>query len=201
MSRIDLSQRRRQRQGRGARLPRGATGVWTAAGVLQAPMRVGRADFGRAIALVSGDMAMIGAPRDGNGVGLPLPSWGQWQPDSRGCNGDRSPPRPVTGSAPRSRSTATRLVVGAPGRAMRKGAVFVFARQSDGSWSVGGDPGGCARHRQRPTRLGARCCKGDRLMVGAPGALVVAGAGGGSAGAAVVFERSSYGTRGANGRP
>lgn len=167
---------------------RGANGVWAAAGVLQAPMRVGRADFGRSLAL-AGDMAMIGAPRDGNGVVYLF---------RRGTNGNYSPAGTVTAQNAEAGDLfgtalavdGTRLVVGAPGRSMRKGVVFAYARQSDGSWQSDGIL--MAQRGTDNAQLGsALLLQGNRAIAGAPGALVVAGPGGGSAGAAVVFERSA----------
>jgi hypothetical protein len=84
----------------------------------------------------------------------------------------------------------SRLAVGAPGRAMRKGAVYVFGRTTDGSWKQ--EAMLIAARGTDNAGLGsALALKGDRLVVGAPGAVVIAGPGGGTAGAAVVYDRSA----------
>ncbi|MBL0178520.1 MAG: choice-of-anchor B family protein [Gemmatimonadetes bacterium] len=167
---------------------RGANGAWTAAGVLQASSRVGRAEFGRSLAL-SGDLLMVGAPRDGNGVVYLY---------RRGADGSYAPAGtlPVQNSEPGDQFGAAiavdgaRLVVGAPGRSMRKGAVFAYGRQADGAWQAEGML--MAQRGTDNAQLGsALLLQGSRVIAGAPGALVLAGPGGGSAGAAVVFERSA----------
>lgn len=167
---------------------REANGSWAAAGVLQAATRVSRADFGRAMAL-AGDVAMIGAPRDGNGA-VYLYRRGS---DGRFmANGALAAPAIEPGDMFGSAIAVdgARLVVGAPGRSMRKGVVLAFARQADGSWLPDGTL--MAQRGTDNAQLGsALLLQGARVIAGAPGAVVLAGPGGGSAGAAVVFERSA----------
>lgn len=165
-----------------------ATGTWAVAGVLQAPTRVAGADFGRAM-VVSGDMAMIGAPQDGNGAVYIF---------RRGANGVWSSagvaaalaaePGDRFGSA--LALDGARLVVGAPGRSMRKGSVFVFGRQTDGAWTQEGML--VAARGTDNAQLGTSVAiRGDVLAAGSPGAVVVPGAGGGSVGMVVSFVRSA----------
>ncbi len=168
-----------------------ATGTWQSDGLLRAATRVMRGDFGRALA-VAGDVAMIGAPGEGSGVVHRF---------RRGADGNWTLAGTVAAEAAEAGDRfgaalaveGSRLAVGAPGRSMRKGGVFVFGRQTDGSWKQDGVL--LAARGTDNAGLGtALALKGDRLVVGAPGAVVIAGPGGGTAGAAVVFERSSTGT-------
>ena len=190
VSRIDLLNGADSGKGEVHVFRKNATGAWTAAGVLQAPTRVARADFGRAM-VISGDMAMIGAPQDGNGAVYIF---------RRGANGAWSSAGVAAALAAEAGDRfgsalaldGARLAVGAPGRAMRKGATFVFARQGDGSWSQEAMLV-AARGTDNSALGSALVIKGDRLVVGAPGAVALSGAGGGTAGAAFIFERSSSG--------
>jgi choice-of-anchor B domain-containing protein len=190
VSRIDLLNGADSGKGEVHVFRKNATGAWTAAGVLQAPTRVARADFGRAM-VVSGDVAMIGAPQDGNGAVYIF---------RRGANGAWASAGIAAAVAAEAGDRfgsalaldGARLAVGAPGRSMRKGAAFVFTRQGDGSWTQDGMLV-AARGTDNSALGSALVLKGDRLVVGAPGAVAITGPGGGTAGAAFVFERSSSG--------
>jgi len=153
---------------------RQSSGQWAESGVLSLEGRPALAAFGSSIVL-SGDVAYIGAPGEGNGSVYAY---------RRGADGNFV----AAGKVPvESSETADRfgsslaidgdwLAVGAPGRASNKGAAIVFKRSTDGSWKQdavltstrGGDN----------ARFGSSLLlKANRLLVGAPAALSSTSAG------------------------
>ncbi len=168
-----------------------AAGVWQPAGVLKATDRPMRADFGRAMA-IAGDVVMVGAPAEGNGAVHLF---------RRGANGSYAAAGTVAGEALEGGDKfgsalaveGARLAVAAPGRALRKGAVFTFARQADGNWKQEAVLM-AARGTDNAGLGSALALKGDRLYAGAPTALAVGtGRGGGAAGVVVAFQRGTGG--------
>jgi len=175
--------------GRGAvhAYQRQANGSWAPAGVLVAPTRMARASFGAAIAL-AGDLALVGAPADGNGVVhlFERQADGSWRsagtlPAGESAAGDRF------GSA--IAIDGDRLAVGAPGRASNKGAIFTYTRAADGRWTP--EAVVLSARVADNARLGSSVLlKGKRLVAGAPGALIIPGQGAGSVGMVAVFDYS-----------
>ncbi len=139
--------------------------AWKAAGTLPAPTAAG-ARFGSALAL-AGDLALVGAPGEGNGVvHVFRRSAGAW-----GAAGQLV----VDGLSDGAQFGAAlaidgdRVAVGAPGQD-GKGAVYTFARQADGSWSLETTSALTSRRASDNARFGATLLlAGDRLLVGAPG--------------------------------
>jgi choice-of-anchor B domain-containing protein len=146
---------------------RSATGKWTAAGTLDASRARAGSQFGTALA-VAGDLALVGAPAD---------SAGGWVYSyTRSRNGDWTlaatlPAQGVVAGDHFGASIAIsgdRIAVGATAHDA-KGAVYVFKRAADGSWSQESS----LESRAIPdnAQLGAAVAlKGDRVFAGAPGA-------------------------------
>jgi choice-of-anchor B domain-containing protein len=143
---------------------RGGDGSYTAAGVLAAP-DVRGSRFGTAIVL-AGDMALVGAPGEGNGmVHVYRRSNGAW-----GAAGqlvvDGLTENAAFGSA--IAVDGDRVAVGAPGQD-GKGAVYTFM-QGDGGWTLETTSAIASRRLSDNAQFGASLLlMGDHLIVGAPG--------------------------------
>ena len=142
---------------------RGVDGKYSSAGKLTAPSSAPQ--FGAALA-VAGDLALIGSPGETTGGAVYVfrrSGDGQWSaagtlPAQELVAGDRF------GAA--IAMDGDRVVVGAPGRDL-KGAVFVFMRGSDGTWSQ--ETMQISRRLPDNAQLGlAVAIKGDRVFAGAP---------------------------------
>ena len=160
-----------------------AAGVWTAAGVLQAGTRVARGDFGRSMTIL-GDVVAIGSPRDGAGAVYLY---------RRGTDGSYTAAGTLAGAelgdafGSSLASDGQRIAVGAPSRSMRKGAVLVFGRQTDGSFKSEGVL--LASRGADNAQFGVSIAiKGDMIAVGSPGALPITGQGNGTVGMVVAYQ-------------
>jgi hypothetical protein len=145
---------------------RAADGSYTAAGVLPAPNTAG-SQFGAAIAM-SGELAYVGAPGEGNGmVHVFRRTATGWTPAGHLMASGLSE---GAGFGASVSVNGNRVAVGAPGHD-DKGAVFVFARGTDGSWTPETASPLMGRRSSDNARFGATVMlDGDRLLVGAPSA-------------------------------
>ena len=145
---------------------RNAAGKWVPAGVV-GEGRVG-SQFGAAVAL-NGGTALIGAPTDSGGGAVRVfrrNQDGSWSgagvlPTSGLVTGDRFGASVAI--------DGERAVVGSPAR-KNKGAVFVFKRGQDGSWTQETEQPAAATVREGSQFGQAVGVKGDRVFVGAPSA-------------------------------
>ncbi len=167
---------------------RAASGAWQPAGTLNATTRVARAGFGATITM-AGDMVYVGAPAEGAGAVYLF---------KRAADGSFTPSGRMVGEGTETNdgygtsiaADANRLAIGAPARAMRRGAVFMYQRGADGNFAqealiVSARGADNARFGQ------AVQLSGTRLAVGAPGALPIAGMGGNAAaGLVTIFDYS-----------
>ncbi len=145
---------------------RNAMGKWSA-GTLVAEGRVG-SQFGAAM-VVAGNTALIGAPTDSGGGSVRI--FRRSQDGTWSAAGTL----PASGLAPGDRFGASiaidgdRVAVGAPSRKL-KGAVFVFHRAADGSWTQETEQPAAVTTRDGAQFGSAVGVKGDRVFVGAPAA-------------------------------
>lgn len=162
-------------------------GQWTFASTLTGAQRPARAGFGTAIVVADG-IALVGAPGEGGGVVYVY---------QRGTDGSWSPSGTLAAEGLEATDRfgqaitmdGDRIAVGAPGRSSNKGAVFMFAKQPDGSWKQ--DALVISSRGADNARLGsAVLLDGKRLIAGAPGALLIPGQGAGSVGITAIFEYS-----------
>lgn len=161
---------------------RGRDGQWISQGRIGDVGPKARANFGQAIAF-GGDLAFVGAPGEAAGGSVYIfrrAADGRWSsagslaPEGGTAAGDKF------GAA--LSLDGNRVAVGASGRES-KGKVYTFVRGSDGSWKQ--EMALTGRRVLDNSQLGASVLlKGDRLLVGAPGANAFSGA-------AVLFERTS----------
>ncbi|MFN0099528.1 MAG: choice-of-anchor B family protein [Gemmatimonadaceae bacterium] len=164
-----------------------ADGTWERTGTVRAPVPAVRAAFGASL-LLAGDVAYVGAPSEGGGAVHML---------RRNADGSWS----VSGAVAAPTLAATdrfgaaiatdgaRLAVGTPGRTTNRGAVVMYSRAANGSWTA--DTTITFSRATDQSRFGASLLlKGDRLIVGAPGALPLNNPGGPSAGLVAVLEYS-----------
>lgn len=163
-------------------------GAWQPAGTLSAATRVARAGFGATI-VMAGDMAYIGAPAEGAGVVYAFKRGADGAYAAAGrMVGEGTEPNDAYGTS--IAIDGNRLAIGAPARAMRRGAVFMYQRGADGNWTqealiVSARGADNARFGQ------ALQLSGTRLAVGSPGALPIAGLGGNAAaGLVTIFDYS-----------
>lgn len=164
---------------------RSPSGQWSHVGTLSPGTSRARAGFGSAI-VVRGDRALIGAPGDGGGrvheYRFANGAWteaGTIAPDSLAATERFGQALDLD---------AEQLVVGAPGRSANRGALYVF-RASNGGWTQ--EALVLSARGADNARLGSSVMlRGKRIVAGAPGALILPGQGGGSAGAATLFEYS-----------
>jgi choice-of-anchor B domain-containing protein len=141
---------------------RGANGAWTDAGALGG-VPAARSSFGAAVA-VAGDWAFVGAPggSSGGAVHVFRKSGGRWTeagtlPATDLNAGDRF------GSA--ISVDGDRVAVSAPGRDVQKGAVFVYRRGADGSWTQEASLG--SRRATTNAQVGSTLLlKGDKIWAG-----------------------------------
>lgn len=162
---------------------RGANGAWTDAGSLGG-MPMARSTFGAAVA-IAGDWAFVGAPggSSGGSVHVFRKTGGRWVdagtlPSADINAGDRF------GSA--ISVDGDRIAVSAPGRDVQKGAVFVFRRGSDGSWTQEAVLG--SRRATTNAQVGSTLLlKGDKIWAGGATASSFVGM-------VVGFERKSSGS-------
>lgn len=169
---------------------RGADGSWTAAGIWTAEEPMPRAAFGASM-VIDGDMALIGAPRHENGAVFMFrrSAAGAWAPAGRLmveglAEGD------LFGAS--LAADGERVVVGAPGRAEGKGAVYVFTRDGAGQFAQSGLV--VAAAGTEGAQLGSSVAlKGNMLVAGAPSAYPIPGRRASSMGSATVFEYSDVG--------
>ncbi len=161
---------------------RAANGTWAEAGSLPGSP-ASRALFGSAMA-IQGDWAFVGAPGvvGGGAVHVYRRAAGRWTeagtlPAAELVNGDRF------GSA--IAVDADRVAVSAPGRGTNKGAIYLFRRGADGTWSQEAMVQG--RRTAANFRLGTTLVlAGTRLWAGAPNANSFSGV-------VVAFERNASG--------
>jgi len=162
---------------------RGANGAWTDAGSLGG-VPMARSTFGAAVA-IAGDWAFVGAPggSSGGSVHVFRRTGGRWVdagtlPSADINAGDRF------GSA--ISVDGDRIAVSAPGRDVQKGAVFVFRRGSDGSWTQEAVLG--SRRATTNAQVGSTLLlKGDKIWAGGATASSFVGM-------VVGFERKSSGS-------
>ncbi len=162
---------------------RGANGAWTDAGSLGG-VPMARSTFGAAVA-IAGDWAFVGAPggSSGGSVHVFRKTGGRWVdagtlPSADINAGDRF------GSA--ISVDGDRIAVSAPGRDVQKGAVFVFRRGSDGSWTQEAVLG--SRRATTNAQVGSTLLlKGDKIWAGGATASSFVGM-------VVGFERKSSGS-------
>jgi hypothetical protein len=149
--------------------------------------------FGSSVAIV-GDRAAVGAPAEASSTGavylFERPSGGVF-PSTAGLKwtGEAS----VDNFGAAVALGATRLVVGASkgdGPAMDSGAVYIFERQSDGSWPATGVKLTASDGKTNDGFGAALSLSGDRLLVGAASASV----GTNRFGAAYLFDRQPDGS-------
>ena len=157
-----------------------SAGEWTAAG---APARAG---FGAAL-LLSGDLALVGAPRMENGAVFVYrrAADGTWSQSGR-LPVDSLGEGDLFGAS--LAMDGNRLVVGAPGRSAAKGALFVFTRSGDQfvQQSMLMSPSSTDG-----AQLGASVAiNGTRIVAGSPGAFPAAGRRGATLGSVTSFEYS-----------
>lgn len=144
---------------------RGADNKWTPAGVLSAT-HTGGAQFGSAITL-AGNIVLIGAPGESGGGAVYV--------FTRGANETWSAvgTLPVQGLVAGDRFGAAlavdgnRVVVGAPSR-KAKGAVYIFRREANGSWTQESEQAAPQNLPDNSQFGGAVAVKGDRVIAGAP---------------------------------
>lgn len=143
---------------------RNAAGTWTHQGVLPGSYAAG-AQFGAALTL-AGDMAYVGAPGQSDGGAVHLFRRGTAGWTAAGI-------LPATGLAAGDSFGSSisvdgnRVAVGATGLG-GKGAVHIFSRAANGSWSLEAN-GLVSRRTPDNAMLGSTLLlKGDRLLVGAP---------------------------------
>jgi choice-of-anchor B domain-containing protein len=161
---------------------RAADGSWSDAGALGGTP-VARSGFGWSVAL-AGDLALVGAPttQPGGAVHVFRRSGTTWTaagtlPADSLVAGDRF------GTA--ISIDGDRVAVSAPGRDSQKGAVFVFRRGTDGSWTREGMLSG--RRAVANSQMGASLLlSGNEIWAGAPNA-------NGFTGMVVGFSRNSAG--------
>lgn len=145
---------------------RGADGNYASAGTLPAPDVAG-SQFGAALA-IAGDMAYVGAPGEGSGVVHVFRRTTTGWADAGTLRADGLDAEAAFGSA--IAVAGNRIAVGAPGLA-DKGGVFVFARATDGSYTLETTTALTARRASDAARLGATVfLDGNLLLAGAPGA-------------------------------
>lgn len=145
---------------------RAADGSYSAAGLLPAPTIAG-SQFGTAIVL-AGDLAYVGAPGEGNGMVHVFRRTATGWSAAGHLMAEGLSEGAAFGSS--IAVNGNRIAVGAPGHA-GKGAVFVFARGADGTWTPETASPLMARRASDNARFGATVMlDGDRLMVGAPAA-------------------------------
>jgi len=165
-----------------------ADGTWEHTGTVRAPVPTVRAAFGASL-LLSGDVAYVGAPTEGGGAVHIL---------RRGADGawtvSGALPAPTLGASDRFGAAiaadGARLAVGAPGRTTNRGAVVMYSRVATGPWTA--DTTITFTRATDQSRFGSSLLlKGDRLIVGAPGALPINAPGGPSAGLVAVLEFST----------
>jgi choice-of-anchor B domain-containing protein len=165
-----------------------AAGAWTHSGLLQAPTRTARAAFGSAI-VFEGDRVYIGAPGEGAGAVhvFRKSANGSYEAITR-LAGEGTEMNDAFGTS--ITIDGDRMAVGAPARATRRGGVFVYRRQSDGSWKQ--EALVVSARGAENARFGqAVQLSGTRLAVGAPGALPISGMGGNAAaGLVMIFDYS-----------
>jgi len=165
-----------------------AAGMWTNSGVVQAPTRTARAAFGSTI-VFEGDRVYIGAPGEGTGAVhvFRRSVSGSYEAIAR-MAGDGTEVNDAFGTS--ITIDGDRMAIGAPARAARRGGVFVYRRQSDGSWKQ--EALVVSARGAENARFGQSVqLSGTRLAVGAPGALPVAGMGGNAAaGLVTIFDYS-----------
>lgn len=144
---------------------RGTNG-FSAAGVLPAPTNAG-SRFGTALALV-GDMAYVGAPGQGSGVVHVFRKTTSGWSAAGMITADGLDDRAGFGSA--ISLDGDRIAIGATGQD-GKGGVYVFAHGTNGAWTMEGASALESRRSSDNAQFGATVLlKGDKLMVGAPGA-------------------------------
>lgn len=165
-----------------------ADGTWQPNGVLMAPERPARAAYGVAL-VVSGDMAFVGAPGEGNGVVYMYrrDAGGSWTAAGKltandGAAGDRF----GTSIA----IDGQRLAIGAPGRGTAKGAVYLFTRAADNSYTQDERTITLSRPADNSRFGQSLLLKGERLVVGAPNGLALPGQNAGAAGMVTLFQWS-----------
>jgi choice-of-anchor B domain-containing protein len=163
-------------------------GTWAPTGIVRAPVPVARAAFGATL-FIAGDVAYVGAPAQGGGAVHLLRRNGDGSWTVSGAL-----PTPTLGASDRFGSAiaadGSRLAVGAPGRTTNRGAVVMYSRVANGPWTP--DTTLTFSRATDQARFGASLLlKGDRLIVGAPGALPINTPGGPSAGLVAVLEFST----------
>jgi choice-of-anchor B domain-containing protein len=147
--------------------------------------RLARAAYGASIAL-GADMAFIGAPGEGSGVVYVYRKSGStWTPAGKiTVDGGEATDR--FGQA--ISIDGNRVAIGAPGRSTAKGAVYLFTMSGD-SWKQ--DAMIMVARPSDNARFGTSVLfKGKQLIVGAPGAVPIAGQNAGSAGMVTLFQYS-----------
>ncbi len=165
-----------------------ATGTWMHRGMLHTSTRKPRALFSSALTM-AGDLVYVGAPGEDGGAVYVFrrTAAGVYTPVER-LSGEGT----VAGDSYGASITVdgNRMAIGAPGRATRRGAVFVYRRDDASDWTQ--DALVVSARGADNARFGqAVQLTGTRLAVGAPGALPVVGMGGNAAaGLVTVFDYS-----------
>ena len=145
---------------------RGTDMKWTPAGSLSATS-TGGAQFGSSV-ILSGDLALVGAPGENGGGAVYMfkrARDGQWSKEGT---------LPAQGLVQNDRFGASiaidgeRVAVGAPSR-KAKGAVFVFRRDSTGTWVQETEQIAGPTVPDNAQFGAAVAVKGERVIVGAPG--------------------------------
>ncbi len=165
---------------------RAASGNYEFVSEWTVPDTPARAGFGQAL-VVRGDLALVGAPRVGNGVVYVYQrgSDGSWSAAGQLPSADLSEDAMFGSSLAMD---GNRLVVGAPGHATAKGALFVFTRNGNSFTPQGMlvAAGGTDN-----AMLGSSVAiSGTRIVAGAPGMYATAGRRGASLGSVTTFEYS-----------
>lgn len=162
---------------------RNSSGAWIDAGPLGGTP-VARSNFGTSVA-VDGDWAFVGATggRSGGTVHVFHRSGGNWVAAG-------TLPATGVGAGDRFGSALSvdgdRIAVSAPGRDVQKGAIHVFKRGPDGTWSQEAASG--SRRAATNSQIGTTLLlKADKLWAGGPNA-------NGYVGTVVGFERKSSGS-------